>query len=103
CVAVAVHLSGVSRRSPVDAALGGVAYADESGGVNNWEIFEQDGVDEGEDGGVGSDAEGEGENGSHGEAAALSELPEGVADILKKSSKEETRTLFVRLGLCALN
>ena len=43
-------------RSPVDAALVGVAYADEGGGVNDREIFDQDRVDEGEDGGVGSDA-----------------------------------------------
>src|SRR6267154_4688689 len=103
CVAVAVHLSGVSRRSPVDAALGGVAYADEGGGVNDGETFEQDGVDEGENSSVGSYAEGEGQNGGHGEAAALSELPECIADVLKKSSEEEARALFVGLCSRALN
>ena len=68
-------------RSPVDAAFGGVAYTDEGGGVNDGEIFEQDGVDQGENSSIGSYAEGEGQNGSHGEAAAVSELPEGIHDM----------------------
>ena len=93
----------VFRRSRVDAALVGVAYTDEGGGVNDGEVLEQDGVDQGEDSSVGSYAEGEGQNGSHGEAAALSELPEGIADVLKKSSEEEARTLFVGLCSHALN
>src|SRR5580704_10552206 len=94
-VAVAVHLSGVSRRSPVDATLGGVAYADEGGGVNDRKFFEQDCVDQGEDGGVGSDAERESEDGCDGEAWGLSELAQGVSGVLKKSSKEDAWTLFV--------
>ena len=42
---------------------------------------QKDGVDEGEDGGVGSDAEGERENGGDGEAGGFAELPEAEADV----------------------
>ena len=40
---------------------------DEGGGTREWERAQEDGVDYGEDGGVGADAEGEGEDGDDGE------------------------------------
>src|SRR5262249_36479741 len=66
-------------------------------------MLEQDGVDQAENSSVGSYAEGESQNGSYGETAALSQLPEGVADVLKKSFEEEARPLFVGLYSHALN
>ena len=43
--------------------------------------LQQQGVDEAEDGGVGADAESEGEDGDSGEAGRLEKLAEGVAEV----------------------
>ena len=48
------------------------------------ERLEQDGVDDGEDGGVGSDAEGESGDGSYGERWTADEHAEGVAEVAEK-------------------
>ena len=46
---------------------------------------QQDGVDDGEDGGVGPDAEGQGEHRDGGEARALGHPAEGVLEVLYQS------------------
>jgi hypothetical protein len=50
--------------------------------------LEQDGVNDAEDGGVGADSEGEGENGDGGETAAAIQLTQCVTNILAKLAHE---------------
>jgi len=52
---------------------------DELFGVADGKVAEEKGVDEGEDGGVGADAEREGEDGDGGERGRFGESAEGVA------------------------
>ena len=51
-------------------------------GVGIGERLEQHGVDDGEDGGVGSDAEGQGGDGCDGEGWIREEHAEGVAEVM---------------------
>jgi hypothetical protein len=57
---------------------------DETAAVAVGEGLEEDAVDYAEEGGGGSDAEGEGEDGGEGEAGGLAELAEAVADVLQE-------------------
>jgi hypothetical protein len=66
----------------VDAAVVVVAKADEGRGVGNGKVAHEDGVDEGEDGSVGANAESQGEDGGGGEAGGFLQLPQRVADVL---------------------
>ena len=50
-------------------------------GVAIGEGIDEDGVDDGEDGGGGADAEGEREDGGGGEGGAFAEFAEGVAEV----------------------
>ena len=56
---------------------------DEAAAVAVGEGLEEDAVDDAEESGGGSDAEGEGEDGGEGEAGGLAELAEAVAHVLK--------------------
>jgi hypothetical protein len=60
-----------------------VAEEDEMLGILDGQRAKQDGVEQGEDGGVGADAEGEGEQGDEGEAGALEEAAEAETDVLE--------------------
>jgi hypothetical protein len=62
-----------------------LAEGDELLGMLDGKIAEQDLVDEGEDGGVGADAEGEREQGDQGEAGALGERAEAEAGVLEEA------------------
>ena len=62
----------------------GVHELDDAVGVGIGERLEQDRVDHGEDGGVGSDAEGESGDGGYGERRAGDEHAEGVAEVAEK-------------------
>ena len=55
---------------------------DDAVGVRIGERLEEDGVDDGEDGGVGSDAEGQGGDGCDGEARVLEEAAQGVFEVM---------------------
>jgi hypothetical protein len=59
-------------------------YDDEAAAVAVGEGLEEDAVDYAEEGGGGSDAEGEGEDGGEGEAGGLAELTEAVANVLEE-------------------
>ena len=72
---------GVLKACPVAAAVN-VAEADERFGVGDGQAAEEDGVDEGEDGCVGSDAEREGEEDRKGEGGSLAKLADGVEEVL---------------------
>jgi hypothetical protein len=56
----------------------------EAVGVFDGERTEEEDVGEGEDGGVGADAESEGEDGDEGEAGGLAQHAQGVADVLEE-------------------
>ena len=64
---------------------------DDAVGLRIRERLEQDGVDHGEDGGVGSDAEGESGDGRYGERRSGDERAEGVAQVAEKSLMMECR------------
>ena len=55
---------------------------DEAAAVAIGEGFEEDAVDDAEESGGGSDAEGEGEDGGEGEAGGFAELAKTVAEVL---------------------
>jgi hypothetical protein len=61
---------------------------DEAAAVAVGEGLEEDAVDYAEEGGGGSDAEGEGEDGGEGEAGGFAELAEAVADVLMDAWEE---------------
>ncbi len=61
-----------------------VHHLDHAIGVGIGEGFEEDGVDDGEDGGVGSDAEGEGCDGGEGEGGVGDEDAEGIAEVAEE-------------------
>src|ERR1700732_2463462 len=68
-----------------DAAYGcAVAEEYELLGMGDGQGAEEDGVEQGEDGGVGSDAEGEREQGDGGEAGALEQAADAEANVLKE-------------------
>ncbi len=69
----------------------GVHELDHAVGFRIGERLEQDGVDNGEDGGVGSDAEGESGDGSYGERRTTDEHAEGVAEVAEKVAHGECR------------
>ena len=54
-------------------------------GLGIGERLEQDGVDNGKDRGVGSDAKGNGRDGGEGESRVRDERAQGVAEIVRKS------------------
>src|SRR5258708_17677507 len=72
--------------------------------MRKWEGAEKDGVDDGEDGGIGADAESEGEHGDGGEAWSLAEHPQPESEVLKKglhvasrlSAKLQTRPIVLQ-------
>ena len=66
-----------------DAAGVVVAKAVECARVGDGEGFEEDGVDQREDGGVAADSEGQGEQGDGGEAGVATELAEGEEKIVR--------------------
>lgn len=55
-------------------------------GVREREGTQKDTIDDGEDGGVGSDAEGEGQNSDYGEARGFGEYAEAVAEVVPEGS-----------------
>ena len=57
---------------------------DEALGVRDREIAEEQSVDEGEDGNIRADAEGQGKNCDGGEAGILAQAAEGITEILPK-------------------
>ena len=70
---------------------------DEAAAVAVGEGFEEDAVDDAEEGGGGSYAEGEGEDGGEGEAGGLAELAQAVANVLE----EECMRFYLFVGrLC---
>ena len=73
---------GGRDRVLLDAASG-VAFpeSDDAVGFGEGKGFEEDGVDDAEDGGVGADAEGEGEDGDCGEGGVFPELAERVFQV----------------------
>jgi hypothetical protein len=69
---------GIGERNFGVRASGG--ELDELFGVLDGEVAEEEGVDEGEDGGVGADAESEREDGDGSEGGGFGEGAEGVAE-----------------------
>lgn len=61
-------------------AGGALVNHDEAIRLREWEGFEYEGVGNGEDGGIGSDAEGEGEDREQGEAGIPAETSQGGAN-----------------------
>ena len=59
-------------------------YDDEAAAVAVGKGLEEDAVDDAEEGGGGSDAEGQGEDCGEGEAGGLAELAETVTDVLEE-------------------
>ena len=57
---------------------------DDTIGIGEIGRFEENRIDDGKDGGVGTDAEGQSGDGGGGEPAALPEHAEGVAKVLQK-------------------
>ena len=90
----------VDRGGAIAVAIGkGVHELDHAVGFGIGERLEQDGVDDGEDGGVGSDAEGESGDGGDGECRVGDEHAEGVAEVLpRKSFIELSRLRSWELG-----
>jgi hypothetical protein len=72
-------------------------------GLRIRERTEEDGVDDTENGGVGADAEGEGENGDGGESGIFAEYAEGKADVAGESFEEEAGALFANVFLGFFN
>jgi hypothetical protein len=73
----------VNRRAAGAVALGrGVHELHDTVRLGIGERLKEDGVDDGEDSGVGSDAEGDGGDGGQGEGRACDEHAEGVAEVL---------------------
>ena len=70
----------------VGLRCGGALNTDghEAVGVFDGERTEEEDVGEGEDGGVGADAQSEGEDGDEGEAGGLAQHAQGVADVLEE-------------------
>ena len=66
-----------------------IAEMDQGLGVDDGEVLEQDRVDEGKDGGIGADAEREGEDDGEGEAGSFAELAQGVTEVLNDSLEAE--------------
>ncbi|MCX6952010.1 MAG: hypothetical protein NTV51_07570 [Verrucomicrobia bacterium] len=73
-----------------DVFLGEPVEDDEFLRGPDWQHFEQDGLHQAEDGGVGPDAEGEGEDGDGGEAGGFRELAEGELEIGKHGATENS-------------
>ncbi len=74
-----------------EAHLAGLVFVgfgelDDAVGLREWKRAEENAVDDGEDGGVGSDAESEGEHGGCGEAGRLRQDAEAEADVLPQGS-----------------
>lgn len=61
---------------------------DEAGRMREWERAEEDGVDDREDGGVGTDAESEGEDRDEGEGGRFFEETQGKAGVAKERVEE---------------
>ncbi len=84
----------VDRRGRIAVAVGiGVHEPDHAVGLGIGEWLEQDSVDDGEDGGVGSDAEGESGDGGNRKGRAGDEHTQGVAEVAEE----------VAHGMCRLN
>ena len=79
---VVAHVSAEDAGAATEAA--GPIEADELLRLLDGEHAEEDLIEEGEDGGVGSDAERERENDGEGEAWGFAKLSQRVAHILKK-------------------
>ena len=79
---------GGGRAGPV-AVGSDVHHLHDAVGVGIAERLEENGVDHGEDGGVGSDAEGDGGDGGDGEGGTGEEGAEGVAKVLPEIIHEE--------------
>jgi hypothetical protein len=62
----------------------------EAVGVAKRQRFEEDCMDDAEDGGVGADAEGHDEDGYRGEARALEQVPSGKLQIPQESRHDTT-------------
>ena len=72
-------------RGAVVFAVGTLALEhDDAIGIGEVGRLEQNGVDDGEDGGVGADAKCERGDGGGGESATLPEHAEGVAEVLEE-------------------
>jgi hypothetical protein len=71
---------------------------DEVAAVAVGEGFEENGVDDGEESGGGSNAQGEGEDGGDGEGGGLAELAEAVAEILQDGVHRFTSELGLVLA-----
>ena len=77
-----VEIAIVVDVAAVHAAVVEVANAVQGRGIGDRERLQQNRVDQGEDGDVGSDAEGDGEDHGGGEAGGLPELAEGKFEIV---------------------
>ena len=63
-------------------------------GVGDGEVAQEDGVDQGEDGGVGADAESEGEDGGGSEAGSLPQLSQRIAHVLHQGDDHRSLRSF---------
>jgi len=72
-------------KSPEDAAIVIVSQAIKLAGFGYGEVPEDHGIDQGENCGVGTDSEGEGDHAECGEAGRLAQAAEGVAEIVQQS------------------
>ena len=84
----------------VDAAIVGVPQANKGRRVGNGEVAQEDGVDQGENSGVGADAESQSEDGGGGEAGSSSQLSQRIAHVLHQG--DDHRSVSVRSGRCRL-
>src|ERR1022692_961902 len=77
-------VAGVAGESSIDAAIVVVADAIESGGISDGQGAKQKNMDERKDGGVCTDAEGEGGDRGGRETRGLAQLAKRVANVLKE-------------------
>jgi hypothetical protein len=69
----------------VDTAIVSIANTDESLGIPNGQIAQEDGIHQREDSGIGSDAESQGENDGDGKTRRLAQLAKCVGKILDQN------------------
>ncbi len=92
---LAILLGGEERpvvlHAAVDAAVLVVADADELAGLHHRQRLEQHGMDEGEDGSGGADAESQRKDGGDGKAGRLEELAQRVANVFQHEGRRALR------------
>jgi len=90
-VALDVEILGGGEPVLCDVEAGGtVPENDEAIGIGEWERTEEQGVGDGEDGSVGTNADGQGEDSGENEAGGAAEIAKGDGEVLAESGEHVT-------------